>query len=127
MNRAQLIELIEYIPRKFEREEIDYASTETLWRKYNTQVTVDFPSPKTDGKWKLTSQGWVGHIPLTPEFHLLLRPKVQLKNLFGMWEYAYQLKSFLFLEGLIDCQSLEDFYSQLAHLLARRILDRGRK
>jgi 5-methylcytosine-specific restriction enzyme subunit McrC len=46
-----------------------------------------------------------------------------------MLEYAYQLKSksFRFLEGLIDCQSLEDFYSQLAYLLARRILDRGRK
>ena len=129
MSRPQLIELTEYVPRKFEREEINYAMAETLWRKYNTQVAVDFPSPKTSGKWKLTSQGWVGHIPLTPEFNLALLPKVQLKNLFGMLEYAYQLKSksFRFLEGLIDCQSLEEFYSQLAYLLARRILDRGRK
>ena len=127
MSAAQLIELTEYVPRKFERQEIDYAIAETLWCKYDTQVAVDFPSPKTGGKWKLTSQGWVGHIPLTPEFHLALRPKVPLKNLFGMLEYAYQLKSFRLLEGLIDCQSLEDFYSQLAHLLARRILDRGRK
>jgi 5-methylcytosine-specific restriction enzyme subunit McrC len=129
MSTAQLIELTEYIPRKFEREEIDYAIAETLWRIYNTQVALDFPSPKTGGKWKLTSQGWVGHIPLTPEFHLALLPKVQLKNLFGMLEYAYQLKSksFRFLQGLINCSSLEDFYSQLAYLLARRILDRGRK
>lgn len=127
MSAVQLIELTEYLPRKFEREEIDYAIAETLWRKYNTQVAVDFPSPKTSRKWKLTCQGWVGHIPVTSEFHLALRPKVQLKNLFGMWEYAYQVKSFRFLEGLIDCESLEDFYSQLAHLLARRILDRGRK
>jgi len=46
-----------------------------------------------------------------------------------MLEYAYQLKSksFRFIEGLIDCQSLEEFYSQLAYLLARRILDLGRK
>ncbi|HEY9708417.1 MAG TPA: hypothetical protein V6D48_09470 [Oculatellaceae cyanobacterium] len=127
MSAAQLIELTEYVPRKFERQEIAYANAENLWRKYNNQVAVDFPSPKTSGKWKLTSQGWVGHIPVTPEFHLALRPKVQLKNLFGMLEYAYQLKSFRFLEGLIDCESLEDFYSQLAYLLARRILDRGRK
>jgi 5-methylcytosine-specific restriction enzyme subunit McrC len=68
MSTAQLIELTEYIPRKFEREEIDYALAETLWRKYNTQVALDFPSPKTGGKWKLTSQGWVGHIPLTQNF-----------------------------------------------------------
>jgi 5-methylcytosine-specific restriction enzyme subunit McrC len=127
MSAVQLIELTEYVPRKFEREEIEYAIAETLWRKYNNQVAVDFPSPKTSGKWKLTSQGWVGHIPVTPEFHLALHPKVQLKNLFGMLEYAYQLKNFRFLQGLIDCQSLEEFYSQLAYLLARRILDRGRK
>lgn len=127
MSAVQLIELTEYIARKFEREEIDYAIAEILWHKYGNKITVDFPSPKTGGKWRLTSQGWVGHIPLTPEFHLSLRPKVQLKNLFGMWEYAYQLKIFDSLKGLIDCQSIEDFYSQLAHLLARRILDRGRK
>ncbi|HEY9726382.1 MAG TPA: restriction endonuclease [Chroococcales cyanobacterium] len=127
MSAARIIELTEYSPRTFEREEIDYAIAETLWHKYNTQIAIDFPSLKTGGKWKLTSQGWVGHIPLTPELHLALLPKVQLKNLFGMLEYAYQLKSFCFLEGLIDCQSLEDFYSQLAYLLARRILNRGRK
>jgi 5-methylcytosine-specific restriction enzyme subunit McrC len=127
MSATRIIELTEYSPRTFERDEIDYAIAETLWHKYNTQIAIDFPSPKTGGKWKLTSQGWVGHIPLTPELHLALLPKVQLKNLFGMLEYAYQLKSFCFLEGLIDCQSLEDFYSQLAYLLARRILNRGRK
>ncbi|MGC1396715.1 MAG: hypothetical protein WA828_20840, partial [Coleofasciculaceae cyanobacterium] len=60
-------------------------------------------------------------------FNLILLPKVELTNLFGMLEYAYQLKSFRFLEGLINCKSIEDFYSQLAHLLALRILERGRK
>jgi len=129
MSTARIIELTEYIPTKLEREEITLAIEEALWRSYKNQVKVESPSFQTGGKWQLTSQGWVGYIPLTPEFHLALLPKVQLKNLFGMLEYAYQLtkKSFDFLEGLIDCQSIEDFYSRLAHLLARRILDRGRK
>ncbi len=127
MSTARIIELTEYIPKKLEREEITPAIEEALWRNYKNQVKVEPPSFQTGGKWKLTSQGWVGHIPLTPEFHLALLPKVQLKNLFGMLEYAYQLKSFRFLQGLINCQSLEEFYSQLAYLLARRILDRGRK
>jgi 5-methylcytosine-specific restriction enzyme subunit McrC len=129
MSALPIIELTEYVSRELEREEITPAIEEALWRNYRNQVKVTSPSFQTGGKWKLTSQGWVGHIPLTPEFHLALLPKVQLKNLFGMLEYAYQLKSksFRFLEGLIDCQSLEDFYSQLAYLLARRILDRGRK
>ena len=129
MSAAQTIELTEYTPIKLEREEITPAIEEALWLNYRNQVKVESPSFQTGGKWKLTSQGWVGHIPLTPEFHLALLPKVQLKNLFGMLEYAYQLtrKSFDFLEGLIDGKSIEDFYSQLAYLLGRRILDRGRK
>jgi 5-methylcytosine-specific restriction enzyme subunit McrC len=127
MSAAFIIELTEYVPKKLEREEITPVIEEALWRNYKNQVKVEPPSFQTGGKWKLTSQGWVGHIPLTPEFHLALLPKVQLKNLFGMLEYAYQLKSFRFLQGLINCQSLEEFYSQLAYLLARRILDRGRK
>jgi 5-methylcytosine-specific restriction enzyme subunit McrC len=127
MSTARIIELTEYVPKKLEREEITPEIEEALWRHYKNQVKVESPSFQTGGKWKLTSQGWVGHIPLTPKFHLALLPKVQLKNLFGMLEYAYQLKSFRFLEGLIDCQSLEEFYSQLAYLLARRILDRRRK
>lgn len=129
MSALRIIELTEYAPKYLEREEITPAIEEALWRNYKNQVKVESPSFQTRGKWKLTAQGWVGYIPLTSEFHLALLPKVQLKNLFGMLEYAYQLKSksFRFLEGLIDCQSLEDFYSQLAYLLARRILDRGRK
>jgi 5-methylcytosine-specific restriction enzyme subunit McrC len=129
MSAVRIIELTEYIPIKLEPEEITPAIEEALWRNYRNQVKVESPSFQNGRKWKLTSQGWVGHIPLTPELHLTLIPKVQLTNLFGMLEYAYQLKqkSFRFLEGLVDCQSLEDFYSQLALILARRILDRGRK
>ena len=129
MSTARIIELTEYTAINLEREEITQAIEEALWRNCEKKIKVESPSFQTGGKWKLTSQGWVGYIPLTPEFHLALLPKVQLKNLFGMLEYAYQLKSksFRFLEGLIDCQSLEEFYSQLAILLARRILDRGRK
>lgn len=127
MKGVQTIELSEYIPRKFEINEIEYAIAKTLWHNYRTQVDVEFPSPKTGDKWQLTSKGWVGHIPVTPEFHLALLPKVPLSNLFGMLEYAYNLKSFRFLDGLINCQSLEEFYNYLAHVLAQGILNRCRK
>ncbi|MGB5959146.1 MAG: hypothetical protein WBG73_00700 [Coleofasciculaceae cyanobacterium] len=127
MNKTQSIELTEYVPRKLGRDEINPEIESALWRNYKNQVKVEVPSFQTSDKWKLTSQGWVGHIPLTPEFNLILLPKVELTNLFGMLEYAYQLKSFRFLEGLTNCQSIEDFYNHLAHLLALRILERGRK
>ena len=44
-----------------------------------------------------------------------------------MLEYAYNLKSFKFLEGLMNCESIEDFYNHLAYILADKIIERCRK
>jgi 5-methylcytosine-specific restriction enzyme subunit McrC len=100
---------------------------ERLWRAYKDKVEVGFPSPKTENQWKLTSQGWVGYIPVTADFGLELRPKVELSNVFRMLEYAYRLNSFQFLDDLVHYQSLEEFYEYLANILAKRVLDRARK
>jgi 5-methylcytosine-specific restriction enzyme subunit McrC len=124
---SNILPLTEYTPVRFPPEMLSVGLGETLWRKYSSQIVVDFPTPKTDGQWQLTSQGWVGFIPCSPELGIALRPKVELENLFRMLEYAYNLKSFKFLEGLVGCTSLEDFYERLANVLARRVLDRGRK
>ncbi len=124
---SKIIELTEYRPAWFPEEEIPYPVAESLWRAYGQQVTVEFPSPKTSRQWQLTAQGWIGHILLTPEIGFALKPKVELANIFRMLEYAYRLRSFRFLEGLIDCQTLADFYERLAQVLARRVLERGRK
>jgi 5-methylcytosine-specific restriction enzyme subunit McrC len=124
---AQPIELTEYVPRLLAATEMAADLGNLLWRNYEQQVEVEFPNPKTGQQWRLMSKGWAGHIPLTPEFQLALRPKVQLANLFQMLEYAYNLKSFRFLPGLIDCHSLADYYEQLASILAKRVLDRARQ
>jgi 5-methylcytosine-specific restriction enzyme subunit McrC len=123
----QIIELTEYVSKLLPRSLLPDTIGEMLWRDYNTQVSVDFPSPKTGDCWRLTAKGWVGHIPLTSDFHIALRPKVKLGNLLGMLEYAYDLKNFRFLSGLVDCQTLLEFYERLADILARRILNRGRQ
>lgn len=127
MRPPQTIELTEYRPRLLPRPDLPGPVGELLWRTYGRQVEVEFPNPKTGQQWRLTAQGWVGHIPLTPEFHLALQPKVKLANLFRMLDYAYQLKSFRFLAGLVGCQTLAEFYEELASILAKRVLDRGRK
>ncbi len=127
LTHPRVIELTEYVSRQFAREEISETAGEMLWQNYGRQVGVEFPSPKTGGKWSLTAQGWVGHIPLTSELGFALQPKVRLGNLFGMLEYAYNLKSFHVLAGLINCQSLVEFYEHLANMLAKRVLDRARK
>lgn len=123
----QILQLAEYTPSRFPPGTISYDLGEILWQRYGNQITVEFPTPKTDRQWQLTCQGWVGFIPFTSELGIALRPKVELGNLFRMLEYAYKLKSFQFLEGLVDCESLEDFYERLANVLARRVLDRSRK
>lgn len=124
--QPRVIELEEYVPRKLPRGEIPERLGESLWRNYSSQVTVDFPSPKTDWQWKLTSQGWVGHIPVSEEFGLVLQPKVELGNLFRMLEYAYHL-DLKILQGVFESQSLREFYERLANILAQRVLDRSRK
>ena len=123
----KILSLTEYTPARFPPDFISTDLGEILWRKYSPQITVDFPTPKTDGQWQFTSQGWVGFIPCTSELGIALRPKVELGNLFRMLEYAYKLKSFQFLEGLVDCKSLQEFYERLANVLAKRVLDRGRR
>lgn len=121
------IELTEYVPARFAAERIPQEWGTLLFRAFGTQVSVEFPTPKTDHQWELVSQGWVGHIPLTAELHLTLLPKVPLANLFRMWEYAYRLRSRRFLDGLIGCDSIEEFYEQLARILAGWVLDRTKK
>jgi 5-methylcytosine-specific restriction enzyme subunit McrC len=44
-----------------------------------------------------------------------------------MLEYAYDLKSFQFLEGITDVESLADLFENLVSILAKRVLDRVRK
>jgi len=122
-----VLPLQEYKQVSLHRESMPISLGETLWRSYGSQIEVEFPSPKTDDQWRLTSQGWVGYIPLSSQLHLSLNPKVDLDNLFAMLEYAYHLKSFRFLDGEIAVESLEDYYERLAKVLARRVLDRARK
>ena len=63
----------------------------------------------------------------TPELELRLQPKTSLGNLFGMLEYAYNIRGLKFFPGVTGAESLQEFYSQLARLLARRVLERSRK
>lgn len=123
----QTIELTEYQPAHFAAGDIPPALGQALWEHYRQQVEVQEPSFRTGGRWRLTALGWAGHIRLSPDFNLVLKPKIELSNLFGMWEYAYRLNSFRLLEGITQCRSLAEFYENLAHVLARRVLDRARQ
>lgn len=91
------------------------------------QFDVEYPSAGTDGRWRLQAHGWVGHIPVTPELTLLVRPKVPIATLFRMWEYAYDLQGVEFPDGMSHSRHLDELYSQLARNLALRVLSRARR
>lgn len=127
MTEPVVLKLSEYKTERFPPDAITEEVGRLVWQEYSGKVEIESPSFRNNYHWELTSQGWVGYIPLSNHLGLSLKPKVSLGNLFRMLEYAYDLESFKFLPGLFDAQSLEEFYERLASVLARRILDRGRK
>lgn len=126
MNGNSRIELIEYSSKLLPAEEISINVGTLLFKKYSDQIAIEFPSPATDNSWRITSQGWVGYIPLPEGIVLVMKPKVDIHNIFSMMEYAYRLKSFSFLKGIVQCDCLEGYFDRLACILARLILDRSR-
>ena len=94
---------------------------------FSKQINVSPPSFKNNNQWELTSLGFVGFIPFSESLSFYLEPKVPLKNFFGMWEYAYKLRIFENYSDLYQSKSLQEFYEQLANVLAKQIFNRGRK
>lgn len=121
------IDLTEYSTIRLQRNELDPDLAKTLYKQYGNRVTINEPSFTNDYNWELTSQGWVGHIPLSNTLKLTLSPKVPIQNLFRMLEYAWELISFEFVPSLFKSDSLDDFYQRLAKKLAQDILSRNRK
>jgi len=122
----RIMELKEYELRILDRDSIPESVGKKIHHNYDKEIEIEFPNPKTQDKWHLKSKGRVGNIPITPEFHIAIRPKVPINNLFGMIDYAYNLK-IKFPQGAIQCQSLEESYEILANILAQKILERCRK
>lgn len=123
----EIVELVEYKATLLPRGCLNKLLEQTLVEHYRDQVDIEAPGYRTGDQWRLTAKGWAGYIPLATDFGLRLSPKVEIGSLFRMLEYAYRLHSFRFLEDLIGCQTLEEYYERLANVLAKRVLDRGRK
>lgn len=122
----QRLRLREYGTVRVYRQALTSEAIEVLRANYASQVGITLDPFGQDGDaWVLTSQGYVGYIPVTRDLHLELAPKVPLGNLFGMLEYAYRLGEFG--QGQIACQTLQEVYERLAGLLAKRVLARARQ
>ena len=120
----------EFDPQEYSVAELPPELGEQLWREYGMpprKLDVEFPSPKTNGRWRLTNPGHVGLLPLGSDRTLSLQPKVPIINVFRMLEYAYRLDVFRGPENVVGARSMQEVYESLARVLARRVRDRGRK
>lgn len=127
MSPTHRINLTEYSEEYLDREALSPELAENLWRLYSDQVEIEEPGFKTGQKWRLKSKHWVGYIPLDEDFHLVLQPRISVSNLFRMLEYAYDLKSFRFLEGEYEGGTIEDLFERLARFLALKVTARARQ
>lgn len=119
--------ITEYEPRQLAADELPAALGERLWREHGARIAVEFPSPRTGGRWQIRSLGWAGIVPVGEDLRLTIVPRDGLRSLFAMLEYAYRLKSFQMYRGLVGCGSIEEFYSELAAILARATIERSRR
>jgi 5-methylcytosine-specific restriction enzyme subunit McrC len=119
------LRLTEYNPVHLPGDALDDGLASLLLEHYSDQVGIMPPSFINGHRWALTAQGWVGHIPLTPDLRIVLEPKVPVGHLFEMLEYAYRLAHFE--HGLVATETLEEVYQHLAVVLAKQVLDRARQ
>ena len=125
----RVIELFEYKQKELSSQELPLETAQLIRDNYRGKISIETTSFQPNANWRVNSEGWVGYIPLTEELGLRLSPKegITISNIFRMLEYAYDLTSFQLQDGLIDLITVEDLYERLAHILADRVLERGRK
>jgi 5-methylcytosine-specific restriction enzyme subunit McrC len=108
--KTKIISLTEYNPVYLAQSDLSEEMEKLIYSSYSDQIVLEPPYSRTKYQWKLTANGWVGRIPLSSDIEVALIPKVDVENIFGMLEYAYNLKEFKVLDGLSKFKSLEDFY-----------------
>ena len=71
------IELQEHLPGSLPADALSQQAGECLWTQYGEKIQVEPPTFKTNNQWRLTPQGWVGHIPVDDSVRLFIAPKVE--------------------------------------------------
>jgi 5-methylcytosine-specific restriction enzyme subunit McrC len=120
------IELSEYTQKHFPADYLDEETGIRIASQLAKYLDIEPPTWKTDHQWQITSKGWVGYVPLGRDILFRFQPKVEIKNIFRMLEYAYQL-DFELQDGFYHSETLQEIYENLAKVLALRVLDRKRK
>lgn len=127
MTELRVIEAVEYVPLELARDGLTVEEGTALWERYRDQLDIEFPTPLTGGRWRLTPRSWVGHMPVTPDLCVAVRPKVDVRSVFAMLEYAYDLRSFKLFDGVQAAGALDEVYERIASIFAQRVRTRVRR
>ena len=122
-----ILTLAEYESISLPANALSAAQATRIWRELSKQLTLEEPSTRNGQQWRMTAQGWVGFLPMTPTLGLALQPKVPLHNLFRMLEIGWQLPMLRWGATHFRVSTLAEFYERLALLLAHQVQDRLRR
>ncbi len=114
------IELEEHRTGYVETAHLSEEEGTTLFRSFGDRLDVQFPSPRTAGRWEITSRGYVGALSLGADATLVIRPKVPIANLARMLQCVYDLPLHTFPQ-LALCRTVPDLYEQLVRALLARV------
>ncbi len=121
------VELVEEEATQIPENAMDKRAVLRLHQEYNKQIHIQFPSLPTPDHYILRSRGYIGQIAMAAECVLHIRPKVGLRNLFGMVEYAYQLSSFQLFDQATSCGTLGEFIEHLIAVLLGKVRVRAHR
>lgn len=118
---SEAIVLTEYQTVRLAENELERSIGTAIYEDLKGKVSIEFPSPKTDGCWELRSLGWVGSDVVRGDTELRLQPRnsISASNLFRMIDVAYDLPDEV---GMVDVGSVDAFFNKWAQLLSRRVL-----
>ena len=87
----------------------------------SSPIEVEWPSPATDRRWRLRSNGWVGSFRVDHDLVIRVVPKLSIRNVLDLLEYVGRLEALEDAAVLHVSDSLDDALSTAARALARRV------
>ncbi|RKD95616.1 McrC family protein [Halopiger aswanensis] len=118
----------EYDDKYIPQSELSDTDIRYLDEELDSELELEGPSSLNDWNWVIWNDGYVGHIQLPENSSIELKPGIDLDNVFGMLEYAYDLSKFnLAEEGLYDSESVQDFYDKIASIFAQSVNKRRKQ
>ncbi len=118
----------EYDDKHIPQSELSDTDIQYLDEELDSELELEGPSSLNNWNWVIRNEGYVGHIQLPENGSIELKPGIDLDNVFGMLEYAYDLSKFnLAEEDVYDSETVQDFYDKIASIFAKNVNKRRKQ